>query len=244
MCMITHLHAKGRVGTTDAIDLATANGHLNVVTFLETKGYVCTTRAIEKAVVNGHTDVVAFLYAKWPEITATVVGPLESAAANGRLRILQFLDANGMMGRTTSAEAIQLASATDHKVCVEWLQAVRDETMSDSKVGDINDLEGHRDDLAQSLDVDKRVESFQAFWRTCPKAIDFIHPERHPIFAKLDGLITLFRDNNLLLSLAADENSFSLMRSTMATAITLPLYCNTIRSVTTCRSNIRSARHV
>jgi hypothetical protein len=88
--------------TSDAMDGAAANGHLEIVQFLHsqrTEG--CTVAAMDGAARNGHMDVVLFLHTQRAE--GCTVAAMDGAARNGHLEMVKFLHANRSEGCSTAA---------------------------------------------------------------------------------------------------------------------------------------------
>ncbi|KDO34051.1 hypothetical protein SPRG_01325 [Saprolegnia parasitica CBS 223.65] len=142
---VTFLHEKRTEGcSTDAMDRAAANDHLDVVTFLhEKRTEGCTTDAMDDAAANGHLDVVTFLHEKRTEGCTT--DAMDDAAANGHLDVVTFLHEKRTEGCTTAA--LSGAAAAGHLKVVEYLVAHRDEGASPD-ILDTAAANGHLDILA------------------------------------------------------------------------------------------------
>ncbi|KAE9045228.1 hypothetical protein PR003_g6219 [Phytophthora rubi] len=101
---LTFLLGGGREGkcTTDAMDGAAANGHLEVVRYLHTQRTEgCTAAAMDGAARNGHLDVVQFLHSERSE--GCTVAAMDGAARNGHVETVKFLHTQRTEGCTTAA---------------------------------------------------------------------------------------------------------------------------------------------
>jgi hypothetical protein len=88
--------------TSNTMDAAAQNGHLDVVRFLHahrTEG--CTTYAMEDAARNGHLDVVRFLHEHRTE--GCTPRAMNWAASYGHLDVVRFLHAHRTEGCTSAA---------------------------------------------------------------------------------------------------------------------------------------------
>ncbi|KDO32313.1 hypothetical protein SPRG_02792 [Saprolegnia parasitica CBS 223.65] len=116
LAIVQDLHSRGEACTTDAMDQAAANGHLEVVRFLQehrTEG--CSTDAMTLAVANGHVDVVRFFIER--RGLSVPCDALDVAAVNGHLELVTYLHGLGM----TAPLAIDFAAANGHLDVVRFL---------------------------------------------------------------------------------------------------------------------------
>jgi hypothetical protein len=110
-------------GTTDAMDLAAANGHLECLQWLyHHRAEGCTSAAFDGAAANGHKEVLEWLSGQLESgsnvnANARLCGSaraLDMAAANGRVDILQWIHARFHLDTSTtdavSAGALSPAS--------------------------------------------------------------------------------------------------------------------------------------
>ncbi|KDO32625.1 hypothetical protein SPRG_02326 [Saprolegnia parasitica CBS 223.65] len=125
--LVKALHARESFCTTEAMDWAAANGHLDVVTFLhEKRSEGCTTKAMNRAAANGHLDVVTFLHEKRSEGCTTKA--MNRAAANGHLDVVTFLHEKRTEGCTMAA--LSGATVEGHLDVVLFLVEHRDDGAS------------------------------------------------------------------------------------------------------------------
>ncbi|KAG6952376.1 hypothetical protein JG687_00013079 [Phytophthora cactorum] len=88
--------------TSNAMDGAAANGHLQIVQYLhEQRTEGCTVAALDGAARNGHFDMVKFLHINRREGCSTAA--MDGAAAGGFLEIVQFLHEHRSEGCTSKA---------------------------------------------------------------------------------------------------------------------------------------------
>ncbi|KAF0689459.1 Aste57867_19094 [Aphanomyces stellatus] len=115
--------------STDAMDLAAAHGHLEVLQWLHvhrTEG--CTTQAFDKAATNGHMHVVTWLHLN--RLEGGTVAAMDGAAANGHLDILKFLHKHRQGKEGCTAMAMDMAATNGHLAAVVWLNFNRSEGCS------------------------------------------------------------------------------------------------------------------
>ncbi|EGG18700.1 hypothetical protein DFA_04196 [Cavenderia fasciculata] len=111
--------------TTDCMDEAASNGHLNVVMYLDqTRSEGCSHNAINWASRNGHFDIVKYLSSHRTEGCTSVA--MDRAAENGHFNILEYLHLNRSEGGSTS-KAMDSAASNGHYEIVEWLNLNRSE---------------------------------------------------------------------------------------------------------------------
>ncbi|KDO28578.1 hypothetical protein SPRG_06434 [Saprolegnia parasitica CBS 223.65] len=118
--LVRSLHERGLECSTAAMDLAAANGHLDVVMFLHvqrTEG--CTVEALDGAIRSGHLDVVRFLLEHRTEGASPNI--LDEAAANGHVDVVQYLHTRGSFRCTVTA--VDKAAAGGHLDVVRFLMA-------------------------------------------------------------------------------------------------------------------------
>ncbi|TMW61218.1 hypothetical protein Poli38472_013681 [Pythium oligandrum] len=98
--MVKYLHSGRKEGcTTAAMNEAAGNGHLSVVEFLHThRNEGCTVRAMNSAAGNGHLDVVKFLHENREEGCTNMA--MDEAATNGHLEVIRFLHTSRTEGCT------------------------------------------------------------------------------------------------------------------------------------------------
>ncbi|KAE9008305.1 hypothetical protein PR003_g15232 [Phytophthora rubi] len=115
---ITSERVKWR--STDAMNDAAANGHLEVVKWLHfNRSEGCTTAAMDKAACRDHIDVVKWLHANRSEGCTTKA--MDKAAANGNLEVVKWLHANRSEGCTVVA--IEGALSNGHLGVARWLRS-------------------------------------------------------------------------------------------------------------------------
>ncbi|POM77347.1 DNA excision repair protein ERCC-6, partial [Phytophthora palmivora] len=106
--------------STDPMDDAAANGHLQVVKWLHlNRSEGCTTAAMDCAAANGHLDVVKWLHLYRSEGCTTKA--IDGAAENGHLDVIQWLYSNHF--ERCTVHAIEGAFAFGHLRIVVWLHA-------------------------------------------------------------------------------------------------------------------------
>lgn len=110
-----------------AMDLAAANGHLNVVRYLHDSGYGCSDVAMDDAATNGHLEIVKFLHDNRTEGCTTAA--MDGAAKNGRLDVIEWLHEHRREGCTDFA--MNLAAENNHRHVVQWLHENRTEGCTD-----------------------------------------------------------------------------------------------------------------
>ncbi len=104
--------------TDDAMDYASANGHLEVVNWLhENREEGCTEWAMDLAAANGHLPVVKWLHENRTE--GCTLYAMNYAATNGHLHVVKWLYKNRTEGCTTYAK--NYASLNDHIDVITWL---------------------------------------------------------------------------------------------------------------------------
>ncbi|ETV91643.1 hypothetical protein H310_13889 [Aphanomyces invadans] len=112
------------IWTPAAMDVAAANGHLDVVAFLHrhrTEG--CTTNAMDQAAAKGHLDVVEFLHENRSE--GCTVAAMNLALSYDHWDVVQWLHLNRTEGCTT--QAMDLAACDGRLDAVAWLHTHRPE---------------------------------------------------------------------------------------------------------------------
>ncbi|KAF0696986.1 Aste57867_12299 [Aphanomyces stellatus] len=110
--------------TTDAMDGAARNGHLNVVRFLHAHtNATCTTDAMDTAAMHGHLETVQFLQQE--HHGRCTQWALDEAAANGHMEVVRFLHEHRKEGCTT--RAMDMAAMNGHLDVVQFLHVNRTE---------------------------------------------------------------------------------------------------------------------
>ncbi|CAK4117516.1 unnamed protein product [Aphanomyces euteiches] len=100
------------------IDIAAANGHLDIVQFFLTNTRDCdSTNAMDQAATNGHMEVVQYLHEK--SAVGATNQAMDGAAANGHLEIVRFLHEHCQEGCST--DAADLAATNGHLEVVKFL---------------------------------------------------------------------------------------------------------------------------
>ncbi len=85
--IIKYCHDKNKLFTTNEMNIAAANGHLEVIKWLhENRMEGCTTCAMDRAAENGHLDVVKWLHENRNEGCTT--DAMDYAASNGYEKII------------------------------------------------------------------------------------------------------------------------------------------------------------
>ncbi|KAF0736484.1 hypothetical protein Ae201684_007497 [Aphanomyces euteiches] len=110
--LVCYLHQQGKTCTTDAMDDAAVNGHLDIVRFLHMYRHEgCTTDAIDLAARNGHLEVVKYL--TFHRFEGCTDNAMNDAAAYGHDRIVAFLKQH-WMARSNYERAATLAHRAGH----------------------------------------------------------------------------------------------------------------------------------
>ena len=125
--VVAFLHSHRREGcTVFAMDTAAAEGHLDVVTFLHfNRTEGCTVDALNKTISNGHLDVVRFLIEHRTEGASPI---LDEAATKGHFDVVQYLHSLGTFGWTLAA--VDGAARFGHLEIVQFLLTHRSESCS------------------------------------------------------------------------------------------------------------------
>ncbi|EGZ19424.1 hypothetical protein PHYSODRAFT_558163 [Phytophthora sojae] len=119
--VVKWLHAYRSEGCTAAAMDKAAGGHLKVVQWLHShRSEGCTAEAMNLAAANGHLGVVKWLLEHRDEWSSAV---MDTAAANGHLEVVMWLHANRSEGCTT--KAMDEATANGHLDVVRWLHSNR-----------------------------------------------------------------------------------------------------------------------
>ncbi|KAK1929391.1 putative ankyrin repeat protein [Phytophthora citrophthora] len=118
--IVQWLHANRTEGcTTDSMDCAAANGHLDVVKWLQAnRSEGLTTKAMSGAASNGHLHMVQWLH----EHTSAgcTSHAMDDAAEHGHLSVIKWLHTNRTEGCTDTA--IMLSLKNDHLAVASWLK--------------------------------------------------------------------------------------------------------------------------
>ncbi|KAF0691184.1 Aste57867_17532 [Aphanomyces stellatus] len=118
--VLQFLHDHGATCTTDAMDLAAGNGHLDVFRWLERKRKEgCTAKAMDLAAGGNHEAMVTYLFESALVDPICTSHAMDSAAAGGHLDMLKWLHKHTTAGCTT--DAMDRAAAAGHWVVVMWL---------------------------------------------------------------------------------------------------------------------------
>ncbi|KDO28583.1 hypothetical protein SPRG_06439 [Saprolegnia parasitica CBS 223.65] len=118
LSLVRLLHGRRLKCSTNAMDKAAANGHLEVVGFLHSaRGEGCTVRAMTDAAANGHLEVVRFLHFNRTEGCTTRA--LDGAICNGHLAIARFLIEHRSEG--ASLNILDEAAGNGHLEIVQYL---------------------------------------------------------------------------------------------------------------------------
>ncbi|KAF0691313.1 hypothetical protein As57867_017372, partial [Aphanomyces stellatus] len=116
--------------TTHAMNMASSQGHLEVVQLLHHQGRSCTRRAMAEAAGNGHLAIVQFLHEHREE--GSLSSALDEAAAGGHLAIVEYLHGQwqdkSSRGRATAA--MDRAAAGGHIDVIRFLHQHRGMTCS------------------------------------------------------------------------------------------------------------------
>ncbi|GMF14438.1 unnamed protein product [Phytophthora fragariaefolia] len=106
--------------STEPMDDAAANGHLDVVKWLHAhRPEGCTTNAMDCAAANGYLDVVQWLHSHRPE--GCTAKAIDGAAENGHLDVIRWLFDNRSEGCTP--KAIEGALSNGHLRVAGWLHS-------------------------------------------------------------------------------------------------------------------------
>ena len=118
---VQRLHQLGYNCTTKAIDLAAAEGHLEIVKYLhETVGAKYTHNAIDLAAAYGYLEVVKYLHRIGAKYT---IFAMKEAARNGHLNVVKYLDS---IGAEYTTNAMNWAAKYGHLDVVEYLRHYSD----------------------------------------------------------------------------------------------------------------------
>ncbi|KDO28661.1 hypothetical protein SPRG_06516 [Saprolegnia parasitica CBS 223.65] len=129
--LVRLLHERGHECSTNAMGMAAANGHLEVVQFLHvnrTEG--CTVDALDGAVLFGHIDVGRFLIEHRMEGASPNI--LDEVAANGHLEIVEYL--HSLSSFDCTVDAVNKAASGGHLEVVTFLLTNRREGCSRDEV--------------------------------------------------------------------------------------------------------------
>ncbi|KAF0700425.1 Aste57867_9050 [Aphanomyces stellatus] len=108
----------GSSHTTDAMDRAAANGHVDVVKILhELSNQGCTTTAMDQAAIHGHDKVVRFLHANRSE--GCTVAAMDAYIGRGDVDMVHFLHSN--RPEKCSTTALHEAIVRGHYLVVKYL---------------------------------------------------------------------------------------------------------------------------
>jgi ArsR family metal-binding transcriptional regulator len=122
VAMVRFLHENRKEGcTTEALDRAAAKNHIDMVQYLHEirSNFVhCFrgSRAMDLAAQAGNLDIVIYLHEKGYSCTTAAI---DSAASNGFIEVVKFLNENRSEGCTTNA--MDTASAHGHFDVVKYL---------------------------------------------------------------------------------------------------------------------------
>lgn len=122
--IISGPRALTRNADCQAMDLAAAHNHLDIVQLLHNHGLekCCRAKAMDAAAANGHLDIVQWLHEHRTEgCTATA---MDDAAENDHLCIMQWLQGN--QRERWSTDTLDRAAAGGHLDVVEYLHSHRD----------------------------------------------------------------------------------------------------------------------
>ncbi|KAF0696197.1 Aste57867_13029 [Aphanomyces stellatus] len=123
--MVQYLGQRRVPNTTSAqvMDIAAANGHLEVVQCLHSLGYAASNRAMDRAALGGHLEMVLWLHANRTDGCTTFA--MDSASSGGHLQLIQWLHKHRTEGCTTNA--MDNAALNGHLEVVQFLHAHRHE---------------------------------------------------------------------------------------------------------------------
>ncbi|EQC33881.1 hypothetical protein SDRG_08562, partial [Saprolegnia diclina VS20] len=100
--LVRSLHERGFACSTNAMDEAAANGHLDVVSFLHVHRHEgCTEEAMDDAAAYGHLEVVEFLHLNRAE--GWTIKALDGAISDGHLDVVEYLYRLGLVDCTADA---------------------------------------------------------------------------------------------------------------------------------------------
>ncbi|ETV82202.1 hypothetical protein H257_04912 [Aphanomyces astaci] len=149
LAMIQYMFALGCSFTTDAMDAAATNGHLDVVQWMHAskrRDQGCTYVALAGACRNGHLEIVTFLHrhrahdcCQRPYIAQSA---LEIAAANGHLDIVMYLHVHRFSDG--ALYAMDAAAEHGHLHVLQWLHLHRSEGFT-SRAVDLAAKHNHLD---------------------------------------------------------------------------------------------------
>ncbi|RHY16336.1 hypothetical protein DYB36_006238 [Aphanomyces astaci] len=112
--------------STGAMDLAAANGHLDVVQWLHVhRSEGCTTKAFDGACANGRIAVVTWLHLNRMEGGTSEA--MDGAASNGHLDVVKFLHKHRHDKERCTPAALDHAAGHGHLAVVVWLHFNRSE---------------------------------------------------------------------------------------------------------------------
>jgi hypothetical protein len=114
--------------TRNAMDIACANGHLEILQYLHThRTEGCTQDALDYASEGGHVDIVQFLTEHRRE--GGTCCAMDFAAGYGHLKVVQYL--HHFRSEGCSTDAMDSAAENGHLEVLEWLHAHRKEGCTD-----------------------------------------------------------------------------------------------------------------
>ncbi|OQR98074.1 hypothetical protein ACHHYP_09203 [Achlya hypogyna] len=122
--LVAFLHAQGTKSWTEhTLDLASESGHFDIVRFLHTLGLRASTYAMDAAAAHGNLAIVRFLHEHRREGCTT--DAMDRAAANGHMNVVRFLHSHRHEGCTRNA--MDAAAGAGHLEIVAFLHRHRTE---------------------------------------------------------------------------------------------------------------------
>jgi len=108
----------------DGVQLASSNGHLEVVMYLVSQGADVSgndTYALQWASENGHLEIVKYLVSQGANVRFNSDGALRYASFNGHLEVIKYLVSQGASITADNNWAVRLASNRGHLEVVKYL---------------------------------------------------------------------------------------------------------------------------
>lgn len=126
-----------------AMDLAAANGHMDILQWLhDQRTDVCTIAAMDKAAGAGHLDIVQWLHTHRQE--GCSYSAMDNAAAGGHMEVVDWLNLNRNEG--CSSFAVAEAAANGHLDMLQYLSFIQQDRHSTRAVNSAAN-NGHLDVL-------------------------------------------------------------------------------------------------
>lgn len=136
LSLVEFFFSIGNKCTTDAIDYASSNGHIDIIQYLHYEQCIdCSIHAIDNACRNGHLNIVLFLFhLKKPwSIKAFLL-----ACHHGQLNIVMFL--SSLINPVYINDGISIAQENNHHNIFDYLVSLIKENHDKKKYIEINNF--------------------------------------------------------------------------------------------------------